>query len=117
MWYVYKGVVLTKDNLAERNWNGSKQYSFSCKGESIQHLIFYCSYVIFVWGLVHITFGIHPPLNTNDLFNTWSNILGGGGVKRQLLAAALAFCWAIWLSRNDIVFDNYCFGVLLGNMV
>jgi hypothetical protein len=79
MWYVYKGVVLTKDNLAERNWNGSKQYSFSCKGESIQHLIFYCSYVIFVWGLVHITFGIHPPLNTNDLFNTWSNILGGGG--------------------------------------
>jgi hypothetical protein len=24
MWYVYKGVILTKDNLAMRNWNGSK---------------------------------------------------------------------------------------------
>jgi hypothetical protein len=24
----------------------------------------------------------------------------------NLLAAASAFCWAIWLSRNDIVFDK-----------
>nr|BAD09621.1 hypothetical protein [Oryza sativa Japonica Group] len=23
MWYLLKGVVLTKDNLARRNWNGS----------------------------------------------------------------------------------------------
>jgi hypothetical protein len=40
MWYVYKGVVLTKDNLAKHNWNGSKQCSFYCKDESIQHLFF-----------------------------------------------------------------------------
>jgi hypothetical protein len=38
MWYVYKGVVVTKDNLAKCNWNGSKQCSFCCNDESIQHL-------------------------------------------------------------------------------
>jgi hypothetical protein len=25
MWYMYKEVVLTKDNLTKRNWNGGKQ--------------------------------------------------------------------------------------------
>jgi hypothetical protein len=105
MWYVYKGVVLTKDNLAKHNWNGSKQCSFYCKDESIQHLFFDCSYARFVWGQVHITFGIRPPLSTKDLFDTWSNILRGS-FKRQILDVASAFCWALWLSRNDIVFDK-----------
>jgi hypothetical protein len=90
MWYVYKGVILTKDNLARRNWNGSKQGSFSWKDESIQHLFFDCLYARFIWGLVLITLGIHPPMNTNDLFSNWSNILGRS-FKRQLLTAASAF--------------------------
>jgi hypothetical protein len=58
-----------------------------------------------VWGLVHITFGIQPLLNTNHLFGTWCNILGGS-FKRHLLVGASAFCLAIWLSRKDIVFDK-----------
>jgi hypothetical protein len=58
MWYVYKGVVLTKNNLAKRNWDGSKQYNFCCRDEGIQHLFFNCLYARFVWRLVHITFGI-----------------------------------------------------------
>jgi hypothetical protein len=24
MWYLRRGVVLTKDNLAQKNWNGNK---------------------------------------------------------------------------------------------
>jgi hypothetical protein len=31
MWYMYKEVVLTKDNLARRNWNGGKQCCFCHK--------------------------------------------------------------------------------------
>jgi len=27
-------------------------------------------------------------------------------LKRQLLVGASALCWAIWLSRNDVVFDK-----------
>jgi hypothetical protein len=34
-------------------------------------------YARLVWGLVHITFGIQPPLNTNQLFGTRPNTLGG----------------------------------------
>jgi hypothetical protein len=31
MWYMYKEVVSTKDNLARRNWNGGKQCCFCRK--------------------------------------------------------------------------------------
>jgi hypothetical protein len=91
---VYKGVIIAKDNQAKHNWDGCKQCSFCCKNESIQHLFFDCYYARFVWGLIHITFGIQPPLNTNHLFGTSSNSLGGS-LNRQLLADASAFCWTI----------------------
>jgi hypothetical protein len=91
MWYIYKGVVLTKDNLAKRNWKGNKQCSFYCKDENIQHLFFKCYYARFLWGLVHITFGILPPHNTDHLFGPWTNGLSGR-LKRLLLAGASAFC-------------------------
>jgi hypothetical protein len=31
MWYLQKEVVLTKDNLAKRNWNGEKNVVFAMK--------------------------------------------------------------------------------------
>jgi hypothetical protein len=39
------------------------------------------------------------------MFGLWSTIMGGK-LRRQLLACASIFCWAIWLSRNDDVFDK-----------
>ncbi len=48
MWYLLKGVVLTKDNLARRNWNGSLRCSFCLKNESIQHLFFDCHFAKFL---------------------------------------------------------------------
>jgi hypothetical protein len=42
IWYLYKGVVLTKDNLVKRNWTGSKHCSFCMTNETIQHLFFDC---------------------------------------------------------------------------
>jgi hypothetical protein len=38
LWFLKRGVILTKDNLAKRNWNGSKQCAFCHENESIQHL-------------------------------------------------------------------------------
>jgi hypothetical protein len=41
-------VVLTKDNLARRNWGASKQCSFCVREGSIQHLFFDCLYATFL---------------------------------------------------------------------
>jgi hypothetical protein len=104
MWYMKKVAVLTKDNLARRNWTDNKQCNFYLRDESI-HLFYDCYYARFLWGLPRITFNIPPPPNVQHKFSTWINMFGGK-LKRQIPAGASVFCWAIWLSRNDMVFDK-----------
>ncbi|WVZ64590.1 hypothetical protein U9M48_014085 [Paspalum notatum var. saurae] len=38
--YEDRGVILTNDNLAKHNWQGSKQCSFCHSDETIKHLFF-----------------------------------------------------------------------------
>ena len=42
MWFVHKQVILTKDNLIKRNWNGSTRCSFCDRDEFIKHLFLDC---------------------------------------------------------------------------
>ena len=49
MWFLQRKVLLTKDNLAKRNWNRSKTCCFCDKDESIQHLFFDCPFARIVW--------------------------------------------------------------------
>jgi hypothetical protein len=53
---------------------------------------------------VQITFNIGVPNSVSHLFNDWVNGLGHR-VKFFLIGAS-AICWAIWMSRNDFVFDK-----------
>jgi hypothetical protein len=48
LWYLKKGVTLTKDNLARRNWNGDTRCSLCHSPESIQHLflLFLCQILV-----------------------------------------------------------------------
>lgn len=104
-WYLRRGVTLTRDNLAKRNWNGPKNCVFCYYNESIQHLFFECHFAKFMWRAVSLTFGLRTPYSVYDLFNLWAR---GFSPKDRLkiLVGAIAICWAIWLSRNDVVFNK-----------
>jgi hypothetical protein len=62
-------VVLMKDNLAWRNWEGNRLCAFYAKHESIQHLFFYCHFARFFWRTVQVTFNIGVPNSVAHLFN------------------------------------------------
>jgi len=98
-------VLLTKDNLARRNWIGSKVCSFCNREETIQHLFFDCAYARFFWRAIHLVFGLAPPKDVDDLFNHWLK-QGGHKPNLHLLTGLSAMCWVIWLSKNDIVFNK-----------
>ncbi len=105
MWYLLKGVVLTKDNLARRNWNGSLRCCFCVKNESIQHLFIDCHYAKFLWRAVQFSFGLYLPSIITHIFYGW--LLGMDKKRSKLvLVGASAICWALWLSRNNLVFDK-----------
>ena len=58
LWYLRRGVILTKDNLAKRNWQGNQQCCFCHENEMIQHLFFDCRFTWMVWASVNAAWGI-----------------------------------------------------------
>jgi len=58
-----------------------------------------------MWRIVHISFNLKPSTSVHNLFTGW---LEGLNRKRksQILVGASAICWALWLTRNDVVFDK-----------
>jgi len=104
MWYLIKGVTLTKDNLARRRWKGSLNCCCCSLIETIQHLFFDCQNAKFLWRLISVVFNLPMPLNVNHMFTHWLNGLRKLR-KHQALVGACAILWAIWLTRNDITFN------------
>jgi hypothetical protein len=105
LWYLERGVILNKDNLIQRNWRGGKQCVFCSQPESIQHLFFDCHFAKFIWTAVQISFNIQKPLSVLHLFNDWTSSMSRN-MRKLLLTCTATLIWAIWTSRNDIVFDN-----------
>ena len=104
LWYLRRGVILTKDNLAKRNWKGCTRCCFCRSEESIQHLFFECHVAKLMWNILYFAFGIYPPTCVADLFGSWRSF--PAQFKKTVLIGASALCWSIWLSRNDVIFKN-----------
>jgi hypothetical protein len=75
------------------------------KNETIQHLFMECHFAKFIWRAVQFSFGLYPPNSISHIFDDW--LLGVDKKNRKLiLIGASAICWALWLSRNDMIFDK-----------
>jgi hypothetical protein len=61
MWFLQRKEILTKDNLAKRNWLDCKKCCFCDHDESIQHLFVRCPFVRIIWQLVYMAFNITHP--------------------------------------------------------
>lgn len=105
LWYLVKGIILTKDNLIKRNWNGNKKCGFCNTDESIQHLFIECHVARHMWRLFHFCFGMSAPRSVRHIFSTWITGIDLK-TKRLVITGVSVFCWAIWISRNDLVFNN-----------
>jgi hypothetical protein len=104
-WYLRRGIILTKDNLVKRNWQGSKKCVFCHHDETINHLFFKCQFARYVWSITQIGSTLYPPRSVAHLFGSWLN-----GVERRfktfIRVGAIAIIWSLWLCRNDKVFND-----------
>jgi hypothetical protein len=100
-----KGVVLTKDNLAKRNWQDNKRCCLCANDETIQHLFFYCHFARAIWSITHAASGLPQPHSISHMFGDWL-----WGISKELkplvLLGAATTCWSPWLCRNDVVFER-----------
>ena len=104
-WYLRRGVILTKDNLAKRNWHGSKKCVFCQHDETITHLFFQCEFARSIWSAIQIGSTLHPPSSVANIFGNWLN---GVDPRFKLFSrvGAIAVIWSLWLCRNDKVFHD-----------
>ena len=71
MCFLRRGIILTKDNLAKRNWRGNRNCCYCSKLESIQHLFFDCVMAKALWRAIHMVLGLKPPTSTQNIFGAW----------------------------------------------
>lgn len=112
MWFVHKGVVLTKDNLMKRSWRDRSNCCYSDQHETIRHLFLDCPLVKLLWRAVHITFNVIPPTCINSIFTTWLNEVDVR-VSKLIRIGICALLWAIWNTRNNIIFNGKKFNNFL----
>jgi len=93
-WFLQRGVILTKDNLARKNWKGSLKCCFCNCNESITHLLFDCHHTKEIWKIVYLATGLTPPRSISHMLGNWlSNF--DNNERRVVLVGAAALCCAI----------------------
>lgn len=96
MWYLRRGIILTKDNLVKRNWTGNTTCCFCHHEETITHLFFRCKFTRATWSIIQVASNLYPPRSMANLFGNW---LQGVDHKSRMLirVGAAALFWSLWL--------------------
>jgi hypothetical protein len=105
MWFLHNKVLVTKDNLIKRKWQGSDKCCFCDHKETMQHLFLRCTLAKMVWRIVYMAFSIIPAKNIKKLFGNW--LVGVSKIeKAHIRVRTCALLLAIWRIRNDYIFNN-----------
>jgi hypothetical protein len=87
------------------NWHGNEMCGFCSNNETVQHLFFDCVIAKFVWRVVQLASGLAPPNNIRHMLGAW--VYDMSSSNRQIFLVGIgAMLWAMWLSRNDMVFNK-----------
>ena len=111
VWYLRRGIILTKDNLIKRNWHGNPGCVFCHHDETIKHLFFQYSFVRSIWSITQAASGLYPPRSIANIFGNWLHGIDNK-YKNLLRVGAIAIIWSLWLRRNNKVFDDINCSVL-----
>jgi hypothetical protein len=83
-------VILTRYNLCQRNWQGSKNMFFYHHDKSVKHLFFSCEFVRDVWSIVQLACNLYLPQSVSNIFGTPS-------CRNKFGASMVQTSWKIFL--------------------
>jgi hypothetical protein len=110
-WQLLRRRLPTMANLAIRGvvWDGSNSHCVLCpmELENEGHLFGSCAFASALWDKVFhwIGWGGVVPRDPRDCFGKFDVRRGNGKCLKGLLAVWHAVVWAIWLTRNDLIFN------------
>jgi hypothetical protein len=101
-WYLRRGLILTKNNFAKRNWHGNKNCVFSHHDETIKHLFFQYRFAMYIWSIIQVAFDLYSPHSVVNIFGNWLHGIDNR-FRTLIRVGELAVIWSLWLCRNDKV--------------
>jgi hypothetical protein len=108
LWMAWHDRIQTVQQLRKRNWVKAQVCKFCEQEESVNHLLFQCPIAVAVWCWVRDSLGWHGcPFSISSFESLLANNRGGVGGSGNLfwwLMAAVG--WALWKSRNELVFSD-----------
>ena len=70
LWFLQRGVILTKDNLARNYWKGNLKYRLCNCNESITYLLFECYHAKEIWKIVYLSTGLTLPRSISHMLGS-----------------------------------------------
>lgn len=58
--------------------------------------------------MVQVASNLYPPRTARNIFGNWLRGIDKQFSAQNILVGAAALCWAMWLTRNDVIFNNKC---------
>jgi hypothetical protein len=98
-------VLLIKDNLAKWKWKGCQKCCFCDSTETVNHFFINFPFAKIIWRMMYLTYNIPPPANITNMFGRWLNGVRKDDKQKTWIGVS-ALCWAIWRSRNNIIFNK-----------
>ncbi|OUZ99415.1 Reverse transcriptase zinc-binding domain [Macleaya cordata] len=109
VWQVFHDSVPTMDNLSRKGMININKCEMCCKDlETVDHLLYHCSFTIDIWDGFLLEFGVRWAFRKNV-----KNFFAEGDTNYFLEAGnflwkALPFtiCWVLWNERNQLIFEG-----------
>ena len=96
--------LLTRDNLSKRQEVGDPSCVFCSEQESCSHLFSCCVVAVEFWKAICAVTGVSEDINMMSISSYWLR----GDKFAAINTVHAAGLWAIWKTRNDMVFNNVC---------
>lgn len=97
--------IQTTQQLKKRNWDKEDVCKFCDVEETVNHLLFQCPIARATWCWIRDSPGWpSAPISINNFQDLF--LLHGDGDNKGLAWWVTAVGWALWKSRNDLVFSN-----------
>ena len=101
--------IQTAVHLKSKNWRGNEHCQLCGGLEDNDHIIFYCSNVVFVWIVIRdtINWGENSSSSESMVLLCENSYINGVKIpKKNMIVLFGAIAWSLWKMRNDLVLNN-----------
>jgi hypothetical protein len=105
LWQICNDKIQSTDQLARKNWAGPTDCKLCGRFESTEHIFVQCVLATLGWNILRDVLKWNTaPTNLAELHSKL--IEGLVRTNRLFVFIFGCFAWSLWLTRNDLVFNN-----------